>query len=156
HLFLAALDEEAALRITLADVTGVEPTVGVEDSVQALGVGLLALAVEHRTLGSGHRSLVVPTRHVLSAHEDLAIVGDADLDALDRRTDRSLARLEWMVQRDDRRGFGEAVTLHDHEAKASPEFFDIRRERRSADHERPELQAERAVHATVLPPSALN
>ena len=102
------------------------------------------------------RRLEVAARDVLAAHEDLAVVGDADLDAGDRRADRSLARLERVVQRDDRRGFGEAVALDDGEPHAPPELLEVGRQRRGADDERPELQAERRVHAAVAPPAAGN
>ena len=97
---------------------------------------------------------VVPGRHVLAPHQDLAVVGDADLDAGDRGPNRSLARLERMIQRDDRRGFGEAVSLDHRETHAPPELFELGRQRRRADDERPELQTKRPVHAAVAPPAA--
>ena len=62
-------------------------------------------------------SFVVATRDVLAAHENFAVVGDAHLDAFDGCADRSPARLERMIQRDDRRCFGEPVPLDNGEAE---------------------------------------
>ncbi len=135
HFLLAPLDEDAALVVALADVAGVEPAVGVEDRG---GI------------------FVVAARDVLAANQNLAIVGDADLDALDGRTDRALARLERVIERDDRCGFGQAVPLDDREPHAPPEFLEVGRQRRGADDKRPELEAERGVHAPVAPPAPGN
>ena len=58
-----------------------------------------------------------------------------------------------MIQRDDRGGLRQAVTLDDDKSKAAPEGFERSFERRGADHERPEFQSEQAMHGTVPPPS---
>src|SRR5215510_12716817 len=61
-----------------------------------------------------------------------------------------------MVQRDDRRGLGEAVSLDDGKTETPPEFLDVRRQRGRAHDKRPELQAKRRMHAAVLPPPSWN
>ena len=61
-----------------------------------------------------------------------------------------------MVQRDDRRGFGQAVALDDDEAEPLPELLERGGERRGADDERPELHAEHPVDAAVAPPARRN
>ena len=74
HLLLPPLDEQSPLGIALADVSGVQPSVGVD-----------------RGTGTGARvRTVVTARHVLPADEDLAVVGNPHLDACDRFADRSL------------------------------------------------------------------
>ena len=61
-----------------------------------------------------------------------------------------------MIERDDGRGFREPVALNHHEAHPPPELLEIGRERRGADDERPELEAERGMHPAVPPPAAGN
>ena len=58
-----------------------------------------------------------------------------------------------MIQRDDRRGFGEAVALDHDEPEPAPERLEIGIERRRADDHRPELEAEHPVDAAVFPPA---
>src|SRR4030095_6158905 len=128
HFLLAALDEQPSLFVTFPDVAGVEPAFAVEHAVsRALGFRLWALVGD-----------VVAGGDVFAADENLAVVGDAYLDALNRRADRALARLERVIERDDRRGLGESVALDDREAKPAPELLDIWRQRRRTDHEGPE------------------
>ena len=59
-----------------------------------------------------------------------------------------------MIQRDDRRRFGQAVSLDDDESQPSPERFELGIERRRADDDRPELEAEHPVHARGTSTSA--
>ena len=134
HFFLAAADEEPARRVELADVAGVEPAV-----------------FERRARRFG--CAVIAGRHVLAAHENLAVGRDLDVDAADRFADRSLARRERMVQRHDRRGLGEPVALDDDKAEPAPERLERRLERRGADDERPELQTEQSMHRAIPPPA---
>src|SRR5438270_1114180 len=89
--------------------------------------------------------LVIARRYVVAAHEDLAVFRDFDLDAADRLADRAASRMKRMIQGHDWRRFGEAVTLHDDEAKPAPERLEIRIERGGADDERPELEPEQLV-----------
>ena len=56
-------------------------------------------------------------------------------------------RAERMIERDDRRRFGEAVALHDEEAELAPERLELRIERRRAADDAPELPAEQPMHA---------
>ena len=58
-----------------------------------------------------------------------------------------------MIQRDDRRGLGEPVALDDDEPELAPELLELGVERRGADDERPELQAEQPMDAPVAPPA---
>ena len=80
HLLLAAADEEAPLRIHLADIAGVEPAF-----VEGLRRGLVRAEIS--------------ACHVVAAHEDLAVRRDAHLDPGDRLADRSAARAERVVER---------------------------------------------------------
>ena len=59
-----------------------------------------------------------------------------------------------MIERDDRRGLGEAVALNDDESELAPERFELGVERRRADDERPELPAEHPMHVPVAATSA--
>src|SRR4030095_9315640 len=126
HLLLAALDEDAPLRVALSDVPGVKPPFGVEDDVR-LGFGIWDL---------GFGIFVIAAGDVFSAHENLAVVSDTDFNAFDWGADRSFARSEGMVQRDDGSGFRQSVALDYREPHSSPELFELRRQRRSADDKR--------------------
>ena len=53
----------------------------------------------------------VSRRDIVAADQNLAVLGDLDLDAANRRPDRSLARLERVIERDDRCRLGEAIAL---------------------------------------------
>ena len=134
HFLLAAPDAQLSAGVELADVAGVKPAVA-ERAARLL------------------RSVEVAARHVLAADEDLAVVGDLDLDAGDRLADGALGRMERMVQRDDRRRLGEAVTLNDDKAQASPERLELGIERGRADDDRPELESEHAMHGAIPPPA---
>ena len=65
-----------------------------------------------------------------------------------------LANLEWIVDADQRSRFGEAVSLDDGEAEASPEFFAFAVEGGAAGDEGPEFPSELAVNAAEDPPAA--
>ena len=123
HFLLAALDEQTPLCVALADVPCMEPPLTIENAIRfgrwELGV------VGRRELGVGSFGYVVAGRDVFAAHQNLAIVGNSDLDTLNGRPDRALARLERVIERDDRRGLGESVALDDREAKPAPELLDI-------------------------------
>ena len=105
HLLLAPADEQPSLRVHLADVARPEPS------------------VLERVCGRTIR-VEVALRHVLPANEDLAVGCNLHLDTGNRLADRSAAGAEGVIERDDGRGFGEAVALHDHEAEPAPEFFE--------------------------------
>jgi hypothetical protein len=70
HVLLAADDAQAAGLGELAEVAGVEPTVGVD-----------------RVRG-GLRVVEVPLHDAVTAHQHLAVVGQADLDAIAGGADR--------------------------------------------------------------------
>ena len=67
--------------------------------------------------------------------------------------DRSALGAERVIQRDDRRGLGQAVALDDDEPEPAPERLELGIERRGADDERPELQAEQPMDPPVAPPA---
>src|SRR6185503_21117558 len=147
HLLLAALDEDTSLLVAFADVPGMEPAVAVEDCATGIRLGF-------GIWGLGFGIFVIPARDVFATHENLAVLRDADLDALDWSAHRPFAGLERMVERDDRRGLRQAVPLDHREAHPAPELFEIRRKRRGADDKRPELEAERRVGTAVPPPAS--
>jgi hypothetical protein len=117
-----------------ADVTGVKPAVG-----------------ERRPRLFG--SVEIAARDVLAPHQNLAVLGDPHLDAGDRLADGAPRRAERMIQGHDRRRLGQPIPLDHQEAEPAPERFELGIERRRADHHRPELEAEQAMDAAVLPPS---
>ena len=102
-------------------------------------------SAERARVASGR--VEVAAGHVLAADEDLAVLGDLHFDAGDRLADRPRERVKRVIERDDRRGLGEAVALDDHEAEPPPERLELGIERRRADDDRPELEAEHAVDA---------
>ena len=71
HLLLAAADAQLAGAVDLADIAGVEP------------------AIPKRRAGL-FRRVEIAARHVLAAHENLAVVGNPDFDAGDRLCRRRL------------------------------------------------------------------
>ena len=62
--------------------------------------------------------------------------------------------LKGMVQRDERRGLGQAVALNDDEAQPPPELFGLGIERSAAGDEGPELPSELVVDSAEAPPAA--
>ena len=135
HFLLPAADEELAVLAELADVAGVEPPV----------------LERARGFRSGPE---VSGRDVVAANEDLAVRRDLHLDAGDGLSDRSALGAERMVERDDRRGLGEAVALDHGESHLAPERLELGLERRRAHDERPELPAEDPMDVPVVPPAA--
>ena len=99
HVLLAVGDRQEALLVDRADVAGVEPAVGVDGG--GGGVGVLVVAGEH-----GRR-----------AREDLAVLGDPQLDALERLADGADPHVVERHQRADRGVLGLAVDLVDRDAQ---------------------------------------
>ena len=58
-----------------------------------------------------------------------------------------------MIQRDDRRGFGQSVALHHQKPEPAPKLFELGIERRGAHHGAPELPAESAMDRAIAPPA---
>src|SRR5262249_45526103 len=131
---LAAADVDLAVVADFADVAGVKP------AVLERARGLL-------------RRVEVALRHVLATDQNLAVGSDFHLHAADRLADRSLFRVERMIERDDRCSFGEPVSLDHDESEFAPERFEVRVEWSGADDERPELQAEGARNRAMAPPA---
>ena len=119
--------------IEAADVTGVKPAVP-ERSARFI------------------RRIEVPTCHVFATNEDLPVLRDSNLDAGEWFPYRSARGPKRVVERDDRRGFRQSITLDDQEAEAPEESLDLRIERCRANYDRPELVTEQLVHAPVTPP----
>ena len=97
-----------------------------QPAASIVAAGCLAGARRTRRAEADSSCSVVPGAHVLAAHQNLAVVGDLDLDAADRGADRSGVGLERMIERDDRRRFGEPVSLDDDEAEPLPEILERR------------------------------
>ena len=123
EVLLAVGDLDVAVGIDQADVAGVQPAV-----------------LDRR----GGCRLVVPVagHHQLAAHQDLAVLGDADLDVGERRADRVELGAVGAVARDDRRRLGLAVALQQAHAERREEHGDLVVERRAAGDERLEPAAE--------------
>ena len=134
HFLLTAADVELPVGAEHADVAGVEPSV-------------------LERAGRFFTRVEVPFRHVVAAHENLAVRRNFHFHACDRLAHGPFLRLERVIQRDDGRRFGQAIALDDHVSELAPERFEIAVERRGADDERPELPAEHAVDLAVLPPA---
>ena len=94
-----------------ADVLGAVDDLQVARGVDEAGVAgaVPAVGVEH--LGGRGRVLVVLLQQAGRAHQDLAVVGHLDLDALDRHADGVGLRLVVGLQADEDRGLGRAVEL---------------------------------------------
>jgi hypothetical protein len=89
-----------------------------------------------------------------STDQHFAVIAELDLAAGKRLADGSLRDVEGMVERDEGGGFGHAVALHDDQANGIPECLDRLRQRAPAGDERPELEAQGAVHVAEAPPAA--
>src|SRR5262249_19576633 len=95
----------------------------------------------------------VPGRDVFAPDEDFAVRRNLHVYARDSFSYRTLPGAEGMVQRDDWRRFGEPVALNHDESELAPERLELRRQRRRADDERPEFEAEQAMDAAEDPPA---
>ena len=85
----------------------------------------------------GGRRLVVPValHHEFAAHQDLAVIGDPDLDVDERRSHGLELDPVRRVAAHDRRGFGLAVALQQPEPERAEEQADLVVERRAARHQ---------------------
>src|SRR5204863_8240709 len=97
NVFLAIGDAQEAI-LELADITRVEPTLGIY------------------RFGRRVRFVVIALHDVRSTRADLAIARDHHLDARHRLADSSNAERRWRVHRDHWRRLREAVPFEDHEA----------------------------------------
>ena len=86
---------------------------------------------------------VVAREHVGAAREDLAIFGELELHRLDRLTDRVEAERIGAIERERRRGLGEAVTFDDQEARRMEDFLNLALEAGAAGQAEPEPPARR-------------
>ena len=134
-LLLSPKHLQSALVVECAEVAGVEPA-----------------GLEHRR-GIG-RGAEVTGGDVIALDEDLAVVCDPDLDTGNRCADRPPSCFERVVERYDRRGLGEAVTLYHQEPEPGPERLEVGVEGRGADNEAPELHPKQSVDSPVAPPTS--
>src|SRR4051812_37268846 len=131
EFLLAAGDAEVAVRVELADVTGVEPAVALE-----------------RLLG-GLRVVEVAGEHVVALQQDFAVVGDADGHTRDRSADGADLQRVRTVAGCAGRGLGEAVALVDRHADAAIEVTEPSPERRTAGDRRLHPAPERCTKLGV-------
>src|SRR5690242_3096819 len=89
---------------------------------------------------------VISRGHVFTANENFPIFSDLHFHSCDWFADRSLAGMERMVERDDRRGFGQSVTLNHQKSELAEERFQFRGQRRRAHNEAPKFPSEQPVH----------
>ena len=129
-VLLAPGDVEEAVLVHAPEVAGVEPSV---DEGLARRVGVLVVAAED----------------VVAAKEDLAVLGDLHLNALESLADRSEAVA--LTRVDDRRGrgLGHAVSLEDRDAAGVEELEDLGRDRCSAGYALPDAPAEQPSDVPV-------
>src|SRR5216683_7039163 len=123
EIALAVGDLEVALAVELADIAGMQP------------------AILQRARG---RLRVVPIapHDELTAHQYLAVLGDAHLDPGERRANRIDPHLAGRIAANDRRRLGLDVALHQIEAEGDEEAADLGIERRAARDQRLQPAAE--------------
>ena len=88
-----------------------------------------------------------------AAHEHFAVGAELHFAAGERLADGAAGHVERMIERDERGGFGHAVALHEHEAERVPELLERPGSAPPPEIERPELEAELAMHAAEAPPA---
>src|SRR6185503_4280945 len=120
---LLAIGDREKTVANLADVAGVEPTLGVD------------------RLGGGGGLVEVAAHHVRAARENLTVGRDHDFDARYRLPDGPDAERGWLIHRDHGRRLGETVPFENRESGRVEKLVDLRSERRAARHEVTELSA---------------
>src|SRR5581483_1167153 len=128
QVLLAVGDPEEAVRVDLADVARAEPAV--------LG--------ERR--GGRLRILVVPGEDGVAADEDLAVLGEPDLAALDGAADGSDAEVVRIAGGRRARRLGETVALDHGRPQRVEELEHLRRERRRARDAEPQPATQALAH----------
>ena len=123
-VLLAVGDLDEAVVVDLGDVARVEPAVGVEH------------------LGRRGGILVVAAEDRVAADQELAVLGDSELEAGQRGADRPEAPALGRVRRRGRRALAEAVALEDPDPDRVEELGDLLAERRAARDRRPQAPAE--------------
>src|SRR5207245_5930932 len=135
HVLLPAAQPQESVRVDLAEIAGVIPTVAVEDRARRILV------------------LPVALEHVRPMDEDLAVAGDADLDARDGDADRAEAIAVKPVERDRGRALRGAVSLEDVDAEVAPRLAERGVERRAARDDVAEAATELLVDAREEDPA---
>ena len=125
--FLRSVIVDEAVVVDLADVAGAQPAVLAEHLARRLLV------------------LVVAGEDGLAPDQQLAVVGDAQLDAGQRRPDRAEPEPVGPVDRRRGRALGQPVALEDRDVERVEELGDLLRERRAA------RDAERAAGRRAAP-----
>jgi hypothetical protein len=132
HLALASDEAEFSLIVLLGQVAGGEP------------VRFVAVQCALLPGGAGDH---------IATDENLAFVGDADIASGKNFANGSLARLEGMVERDERGRLRHAVALNQREAERVPEILELGGQRSAAADERPEFVTEKAMNPAKSPPA---
>src|SRR5713101_1143899 len=129
HVLLPSVQPQQAVLVERAEIARVVPAVTIEDRARRLLV------------------LPVALEHVGTPREDLAVLGDLDLHAGQRRADRAKAVVLDAVERQPRGALGRSIALNDVDAQLSPRFAERGIERGTSGHDVSEAPAELAVNA---------
>src|SRR6185295_1826356 len=129
HVLLAAAQPEESILVELAEIPGVVPAVLVEDRTR--------------------RFLVLPValEDVRTARDDLAVGGHPDLDAGQRRADRTETIHVDAVEGEGGRALGGPVSLEDVDPELAPRLAESRVERGASRNDVPEPSSKLAVNA---------
>src|SRR5262249_51821344 len=124
---------KAAVGLALGQIAGSEPFIGSRPQLAA-GPG-----------GAGDGG---------AAREPFPVGGGLDLAAGHGLADGALRDVKGMIEGDEGRGLRHAIALHEDKAERVPELPERPGERAAAGDERPELEAEGAMHVAIAPPAA--
>src|SRR5208282_1066414 len=134
HFFFTSLEEKITLLIERAQVAGAIPAISACDRLQ-------------------FASVPVAAGDAAAAHENFAVVRQLDFAPGQDLADGTAAGVERMVQADQRRGFGQSVSLDDGVSQAMPEFFGRAVEGGAAADHGPKLPSEAAAQVAEGPPA---
>src|SRR5580658_8231976 len=123
-----------ALLIGFGHVSGVQPSVGFGNRFRLI---LLSIGL----------------RDVFSAHQDFALLINANFHAREDFADGAFCGVERMIQTDERSGFGHAVSLNYGVAEAVPEGFHLFRQSGTAGDESPKFPTETRMDSPESPPA---
>src|SRR5207245_8448733 len=133
HFFLASFEVKIAFRVHLTNVARAKPA---------------------RIRGSALRVIApVSGRNIFAAHQNFSVLGQLHFLAGHHATDRAMSQFEWMIDADERRGFGHAIALNHRKTEPPPKFFGFGIQRCTAGDERPELPPEHSMNTAKLPPT---
>ena len=134
HIFAAAFEIQAALRVGFAHVSGAKPSIGFHD-----GLRLIVLTVRGGD--------------IFAAHQDFAVLVHTNFHAGENFADGAFRGTERMIEADERSGLGHAVTLNHGISQAVPECFHLFGEGGASGNERPEFPAQKRMDFAESPPA---